>query len=109
MVLNALKRLHASIENTVQNEGTDTHISRVIEAEKWSQKVTDHDDKSAVPDGTFEKSAEDIAHTLKRVSDSHGQASQRLNFYKNRGGKNLSGEEKSKLDKAGDVLKGLYD
>jgi hypothetical protein len=105
MALNAATRLLGSIYNTVQDPSpSDTHTSNVT-AEKWSQKVTDSDDKSAVPEGTFTKSAEDIAKTLKRVSKDHGQASERLNFYKNRGGENV---DKSKLDKAGEVLKRLY-
>ena len=106
MKLNAYSRLQqSSLQNTNQNEGTDTFISHTVEAEKWSQKVTDHDDKSAVPEGTFDKSASDIAQTLKRVSDSEGQASSRLNFYKNRGGKNV---DKSKLDHASELLRKSY-
>lgn len=104
--LNAAARL-ASILNSVQDPSSDTTISKV-EADKWSKKVTDSDDKGAVPAGTFEKSAEDIAKTLKRVSKDHGQAASRLSFYKNRGGSKLSSEEKSKLDKAESILKGLY-
>lgn len=78
---------------------------RLVMAKHWSQNVTEHDDHNAVPEGTFTKSAEDIAHTLKRVSKDHGQAAERLNFYKNRGGANV---DHAKLDKASHILKGLY-
>lgn len=80
-------------------------INRLTAAKHWSQEVTDHDNHSAVPEGTFTKSAEDIAHTLKRVSKDHGQASARLNFYRNRGGKDV---DHGKLAKAADILKNLY-
>jgi hypothetical protein len=101
--LKAALRL-ASIYNTLEEPGTDTSLSSVVEADKWVNKV--HPDHNAVPEGTFDKSAADIAKTLKRVSDSHGQASSRLNFYRNRGGKNV---DQGKMDKAADILKGLYD
>jgi hypothetical protein len=77
---------------------------RLIEAEKWVKDV--HPDHNAVPEGTFEKSAADIAKTLKRVSNSHKQASSRLSFYRNRGGKNV---DQKKMDEAEKILKGLYD
>jgi hypothetical protein len=106
--LNAAARLLGSIQNSVQDPGNDTHISHTVEADKWSQKVTDSDDKGAVPDGTFKGSAEDIAKTLKRVSKDHKQAADRLAFYRNRGGSKLPGDEKSKLDKAQQILKDSY-
>ena len=102
--LNAVARLSASILNSVQDQSGDTSISSVT-AEKWSKDVTDHDDKSAVPKGTFDKSADGIAKTLENDSSGKGQAAERLNFYINRGGSNLSGDEKSKLDKAKSLIK----
>lgn len=103
--LNAATRLLSSIQNSVQDPSNDTSISHVIEADKWSQKVTDSDNKSAVPEGTFDKSAQDIASTLKRVSKDHQQAMSRLNFYANRGGANV---DKSKMDAARTALTNLY-
>lgn len=81
--------------------------TRLIKAEKWVKDVKPK--HGAVPEGTFEKSAEDIAKTLKRVSDSHKQASSRLSFYRNRAGENLSKEQKDKLAKAADILRKLYE
>lgn len=103
-MLNAATRLLASIYNSVQDPSSDTTISQV-EADKWSKEVTDHDNHNAVPEGTFDKSAEDIAKTLKRVSKDHGQASDRIQFYINRGGKKV---DHAKLEKAKDALKNLY-
>lgn len=96
--------------NDTENAMKINAKARLIEtaSDKWSSEVTEHDNKSAVPDGTFKGSADEIAHTLKRVSDSHKQAAERLSFYKNRGGSNLSPEEKSKLDSAQEKLKSLY-
>ncbi len=104
----AAQRLLASIQNSIMDDSpSSTRISSVeVEADdKWSQKVTDSDDKSAVPEGTFTKSADDIAHTLKRGADSESQAMQRLTFYENRGGENV---DKGKLDSAKEKLKKLY-
>lgn len=51
--LNAGDRLVSSIQNTVQNEGTDTFISHTVEADKEEDSQSDSD----------------ISETLKRVSD----------------------------------------
>lgn len=77
--------------------------TRLVVADKWVKDVKPN--HNAVPEGTFDKSAEDIAKTLKRVSKDHGQASSRLNFYRNRGGKNV---DQGKMDKAAQALKNLY-
>lgn len=74
-------------------------------AEKWSADVQTH---WAPPAGFFDQSAEKIAEGLKSNSDSLRQASSRLNFYKNRAGKNLSAEDKKRLDNASDKLHQLY-
>lgn len=74
-------------------------------AEKWSADVQTH--WSPTP-GFFEQSAEKIAEGLKRNSDGLRQASARLNFYKNRAGKNLSAEDKKRLDNASEKLHQLY-
>jgi len=104
--IQAAARLLASIQNSVMDDSpSSTSISHTVEAEKWSKEVTEHDDKSAVPEGTFEKSADDIAKTLKRGADSEGQAMKRLTFYENRGGSNV---DKGKLDDAKKKLKKLY-
>lgn len=74
-----------------------------IDAEKWSGDV---DTKKHPPEGKFaEGSAEEIANWAKR---SHGgnlqKAIDSLNFYINRGGSNLSDEQKGKVEHAKEIL-----
>jgi Protein of unknown function (DUF3175) len=83
--------------------------ARLVAAEKWSKEVTEHADHEAVPEGTFTKSADHIARTLKSGADSQAQAMERLNFYINRAGKNLSATDKKKLENAKDKLTKLYE
>lgn len=74
---------------------------------KWSGEVTEHD-KWHPPEGLFKKSAKEIAETLKANSKDEKQAMARLNFYINRAGKNLSEEDRKRLDKAKEILHELY-
>lgn len=67
--------------------------------EKWSADV---DTKWHPPEGTFEKSGKAIAATLLKAGKKH--AMQRLNFYKNRAGKNLSDERRAALDAAQEII-----
>lgn len=85
-----------------------TDIGMEAKKKKWSGKVTKKETYHT-PDGLFSKPAEDIAKTLKKDSDSRKQAMARLNFYKNRAGKNLSKKDKEKLELAKVILKRLYD
>lgn len=73
--------------------------------ELWSADVQA---KWTPPEGFFTKSANEIARGLKKYSKSYAQASHRLNFFINRAGKKLSGEDKVRLQNAKIVLKNLY-
>jgi hypothetical protein len=76
------------------------------EKKMWSAKVeTEWHPK----EGFFSQSAEKIASGLKRASTDLKQAMSRLNFYKNRAGKNLSAEDKARLDTAKEKLHALYE
>jgi hypothetical protein len=103
--IEAAGRLLASIQNSIMDDSPSSTRISSVEAENWSSEVTKHDDKSAVPEGTFDKSADDIAKTLKNGADSEGQAMKRLTFYENRGGSNV---DKGKLDDAKSKLKNMY-
>ncbi len=83
-------------------------VSMEAKNNKWSKDVT-KDDKWHPPAGLFDKSAAEIAKVLKENSDSEKQAMSRLNFYINRAGKNLSEEDKKRLDSAKEKLKVLYE
>lgn len=72
---------------------------------KWSHEV---DTKWHPPAGFFEQPAEAIAKGLKAASDSHRQAMDRLNFYINRAGSNLTGERLAALEKAKQLLDDMY-
>lgn len=69
----------------------------------WSKGV---EAKWQPPEGFFEQAPEKIAEGLKSASDSPAQAMDRLNFYINRAGSNLSEEAKSRLEKAKQALEG---
>ena len=74
----------------------------MIDEAIWSGKVQAkwHPSK-----GLFTKSAESIATALKRASKNLKQAMSRLNFYKNRAGKNLTATDKSRLERAASLLR----
>lgn len=77
--------------------------------EQWSDEPT-KDAKYHTPEGLFENgSPEKIATTLKKDSKDRQQAMARLNFYINRAGKNLSDDDRERLEKAKEKLKALYD
>lgn len=61
------------------------------------------------PAGFFERKPQEIAEGLKAASDSHAQAMDRLNFYINRAGSNLSEEDRERLETAKDILEDLYE
>jgi hypothetical protein len=85
-----------------------TNINLMVclsEVEKWSAKV-ETDWKP--PEGLFTKSATIIATTLKKNSKDYQEAMQRLVFYINRAGKNLSESRRKELEKAKLKLKKLY-
>jgi hypothetical protein len=71
----------------------------------WSGDVKTHWHPE---EGFFEQSSEKIAEGLKSASDGLAQAMYRLDFYINRAGTNLSAEAKAKLEKAKEILHGLY-
>ncbi len=74
-------------------------------SKRWSAKVKT--DSTKPGPGLFKQSAKKIAEGLasRKVSpEGPGQAMRMLNFYENRGGKNLSPERKSALEHAKDLL-----
>ncbi len=87
-------------------------------ARRWSQRVTEESDALTLEEGVFNKgSPRAIATSLKRSAErSHRRKSSpyrsamsMLTFYINRGGKGLSKRRKSKLEKAKDELRALFD
>ena len=77
-----------------------------VSEKKWSGEVETH---FKPEEGIFTKGANEIAKYLKDNSKDLKQAMSRLNFYINRGGKNLSSEDKARLEKAKEELHNLYE
>jgi hypothetical protein len=84
---------------------------------KWSKHVMEHSDALDLEKGVFAgDDPEEIAKSLKRSANkSHRRkgtpyqsAMSMLNFYINRGGKNLSAAKKHTLEKAKDELKKVF-
>jgi hypothetical protein len=84
---------------------------------RWSQKVTETSDAMTLEDGVFKKTPRAIALSLKRSAERSTRrksspfrsAMSMLTFYENRAGKNLSATRKTKIEKAKDELRALYD
>jgi hypothetical protein len=86
-------------------------------ARKWSQEVTEHSDALDLQQGVFKQgNPKRIAASLKasaehserRKSDPYRSAMSMLTFYINRADAQLQPEERSKLEKAKDELRNLY-
>lgn len=83
---------------------------------RWSQKVTETSDAMTLEDGVFRKTPRAIALSLKRSAERSTRrksspfrsAMSMLTFYENRAGKNLSATRKTKIEKAKDELRVLY-
>src|SRR5579862_2562848 len=81
---------------------------------KWSHEVMEHSDALDLESGVFlkrtpgaiakslKRSAE---HSKRRKASPFASAMSMLNFYINRGGKNLTAAQKAKLEKAKDELR----
>lgn len=85
---------------------------------KWSARVTRESDAMDLKKGVFtSNSPRKIAKSVKRSAEHsrrrkagpYQSAMSMLNFYINRGGKNLSASKKRTLTKAKDILRELYD
>ena len=85
--------------------------------ERWSQHVMETSNALDLEQGVFQKdNPREIAESLKRSaerstrrkSEPFRSAMSMLNFYVNRAGKNLSSEQKEKLDAAKDELREVY-
>jgi len=84
---------------------TARFITKTINEAMWTANVKT---KWSPPPGFFTQSAEKIAAGLKSASDSLKQAMARLNFYINRAGKNLKGDDRERLEQAKAILSKMY-
>lgn len=81
-------------------------LQEILVEKKWSGKVKT---KWEAPEGLFTKPAPEIANVLAKASDGYAQAVHRLTFYINRAGKNLSADDKERLNKVKDLLAKHYE
>jgi hypothetical protein len=85
---------------------------------KWSRRVNETSNAMDLEEGVFKnRNPEKIAKSLKQSATKSKRkkaspfqsAMSMLNFYINRGGKNLSASQKKILEEAKDVLRELFD
>lgn len=86
-------------------------------SERWSQKVTESSNALDLENGVFAlEDPREIARSLKksaedskrRKSDPYRSAMSMLTFYINRAGKQLTAEQKERLEAAKDELRDLF-
>ena len=70
-------------------------------AKKWSGKVKTRKMKQK---GVFTKGGPEIASHLLSIANDPQEAMQKLNFYINRGGSNISGDQMESLEKAKEII-----
>ena len=84
--------------------------------ELWVKDVEETSRAADLPEGTFKQSPEKIAEILKKVVIESGKAKGKefqtamsmLDFYINRAGKNLTPEDRERLEKAKVELRKLF-
>lgn len=81
----------------VVNGADPRELIQSIGEAKWSAQVQT---KWKPPEGFFKQSASKIASGLLSASSDKKQAMGRLNFYINRAGKNLSADDRARLEAA---------
>ncbi len=83
----------------------------------WSGEVKETSTAELLPKGLFTESGKDIAEGLKKavlesdrpVKSKYESAMSMLDFYINRAGKNLSADDRARLDQAKVELRKLFD
>jgi hypothetical protein len=84
---------------------------------RWSKKVTETSDAMTLDEGVFKKTPRAIALSVRRSAERSTRrkstpfrsAMSMLTFYENRAGEKLSATRKSKIEKAKEELRALYD
>ena len=95
-------------QNFITKIGSLIEESLALLENNWSDKVTENE-KWHAPEGTFEKSPEEIAKIISQNKKASFQtAMSRLNFFLNRGGKNIPQDTKARVNKAKDILRKMY-
>jgi len=102
---------------TRKSPGSPARKTTAAAKKKWSRKVTEHSHALDIEKGVFAgRSPEKIAASLKRSAmrskrrkgTPYQSAMSMLNFYINRGGKNLSASRKKILERTKPALKKVF-
>ena len=92
-------------------------MAKTSKRKKWSARVTKTSNALDLEGGVFSKNdpweialslKKSVAHSHRRKSTPYQSAMSMLNFYINRGGKNLPETKKNTLEKAKQVLRKLF-
>jgi len=91
--------------------------SKKAAPKKWSKKVTEHSNAMDLEKDVFKQTdPKKIAESVKRSAEKSKRrkakpfqsAMSMINFYENRGGKNISAEQKKILDESKNELRKLF-
>ena len=101
-------------KNTAQKEKEKRPSAKKTAPQKWSKNVTEHSNAMDLEKDVFKlKDPKKIAASVKRSAEKSKRrkagpfqsAMSMINFYENRGGKNISASQKKVLDKSRDELR----
>lgn len=93
------------------------NVVKKTAAKKWSKGVTEHSNAMDLEKDVFkQKDPKKIAQSIKKSAENSKRrktgpfqsAMSMINFYENRGGKNISPSQKKVLDKSKDELRKLF-
>ena len=102
---------------TVKKSAVKKKSAKKAAPKKWSKKVTETSDAMDLEKDVFKsKNPKAIAESVKRSAEKSKRkkagpfqsAMSMINFYENRGGKNIDAAQKKVLDKAKEELRKLY-
>lgn len=108
-LINTIREQLVPVEETrdaTKHDGAP--VLRKFARTMWVENVKPNPSAKELPEGLFTKGPSEIAEGLMRNSEDYKQAVSRLNFYRNRAGKNLDATEKNKLDQAMSLLQQRY-
>jgi len=77
-------------------------LTVMLTEEDWRKKVKP---KYHPPEGTFKKSAEEIASVIMQGAKDYAQAILRLNYFLNRGGRNIKQDVRDNVKKAMEIIR----
>ena len=117
MVVEHFKKVMATTKTVNKKPASKKTATGKPAPKKWSKKVTEHSDAMDLEKDVFkQKDPKKIAESVKRSAEKSNRkkagpfqsAMSMINFYENRGGKNISAAQKKVLDKSKNELRKLF-